>query len=672
MEPTRGNQYDDDLTIGLDDIADESFDTGYVDLFEYAGEEESPIFRLKNLMLSIEWEITDRILIDFNDELVQAQSVWADDPVKIVYTQALQKITKYIYQKKSDAHHNAMKVLITFFYDLEKIVLDTAISEQEKEEILLADVKKFERFKQQIGVAPAAAQRTTDDVEFVPEAELKERTLESGDVAPDLYNLKAYILSIDWQISDKELAEVSKEVGRLQEQWSDSRPHSILLKGIDAIGGYIKLMKSASHAEAFKLLNSFYLALEKVVDGSLSAERLKDLILSESEKFNRFKEKIAETITPEAIARHKAEERLLEEELPGASPVSEISSAAELGFDDTSEFEQTFVDEDFADGESFSEEALEKVASFFGDLEDGSQGPAGLSAEEALRGVDVETEADDDSDEEALPTLDGGVIAPALAGLDEDEGPAPQAQEMHPAGMVPGVDVETDADDDSDESPLPLADGELAPALFDGAESETDGGLAEERSGNDEINKHVDEFFDDSVLGFDGDPDEPTDAPVSPALSDIDEEAQSSMGDESATEDIEDRLENFLSEEALSPEAGSLSEEKLMALKASVASLNEDMNEEKLTAIKNELARLEDSLTGKPIEKTLTHLIGAVVSGIGKKSGQFDGEAVELLNSAYANLENISSSILDQNQALLMLSDETAKILKWQQRMLTD
>ena len=673
MEPNRGNQYDDDLTVGLDEIADESFDTAYVDLFEYAGEEESPISRLKNLMLSIEWEITDQILIDFNDELVQAQAVWADDPVKIVYTQALQKITKYIYQKKSDAHHNAMKVLLTFFYDLEKIALDTDISNEEKEEILLADVKKFERFKQQIGVVPAAEHRVAEDAEPGAVApERIDRTIESGDTSPDLYNLKAYILSIDWEITDRELAEISSEVGRLQEQWSDSKPHALLLQGIDAIGGYIKLMKSASHANAFKLLNSFYLALEKVVDGSLTGPQVKEVVLAEAEKFNRFKEEIGETITPEAIARRKAGELLPEEELGGESPASELGHDEVLAFDDTSEFEQTSDEEDFASDESFSEEALEKVASFFGELEEADQGISGLSAEEALRGVDVETEADDDSDEEALPTLGDGIIAPALAALDEDLGPALEGEEGPPAGVVPGVDVETDADDDSDEAPLPLADGELAPALFDGAEGGADAASLHEGSENDEISTHVENFFDDSVMGLNDDGGEEVDAPVSPALSDFDEETPSSMDEDSVADDIEDRLENFLSEEVADSGVDLMDEMNFSSLKEHVDALKDEVNEDKLSAIQNELARLEDSLTDRPIEKTLTHLISAVASSIGKKSGQFDEEAVELLNSVYAKLENITSSALDQNQALVILSDETAQILKWQQRMLSD
>jgi len=238
VEQYRGNQYDDDLTVGLDEIADESFDTGYVDLFEYTDEEESPISRLKTLMLSIEWEITDEVLINFNDELLQAQRTWAGDTVKLVYIQALQKISKYIYQKKSEAHHNAMKVLLAFFYDLGKIVLDTKISEQEKEEILLGDVKKFERLKQQIGLGAAPVEKT--DADGADQAGVEDRRsdlLEYGETNPDLYNLKAYILSIDWEITDKELSEISREVQQLQFKWSESKPHKLLLQGIDAIGG---------------------------------------------------------------------------------------------------------------------------------------------------------------------------------------------------------------------------------------------------------------------------------------------------------------------------------------------------------------------------------------------------------------------------------------------------
>ncbi len=669
MEQNRGNQYDDDLTVGLDDIADESFDTGYVDLFEYAGDEESPISKLKTLMLSIEWEITDQVLIDFNEELLQAQQAWFDDPVKMVYIQALQKITKYIYQKKAAAHHNAMKVLISFFYDLEKIVLDENISAQEKEEILLADVKKFERLKQQIAAPVGAA---ADTVEIKKPSVDKESATASEyrETSPDLYNLKALILSIDWEITDRELSEISKEVKYLQTNWSDSKVHSMLLQGIDALGGYIKLMKSASHGDAFKLLNSFFLGLEKVVDGSLGSDQIKALLISEADKFNQFKEEIAESITAEAIADHKAGIRSAEtaEAAMAADSEGEIDKKAAL--EDTSEFEQTSIAEDFGEDDTFSEETLEKVSSFFGDMETDEQAAyAGLSAEEALRGVEVETEADDDSDEEALPTLDDGLVAPALAALEDDVSAPTDQQSPFPTGFVPGVDVESDADDDSDEPPLPLDGKELAPALVDGEDSEAGGVRPGEESATDEISKHVDDFFADSGLGFDSDETDSDELPVSPALSGVTDSPELKAEDDAAAEDIEGRLDNFLNEDDSIAETKPVSDESFAALKANVDSLKEQIDEDKLASIQSELSTIKEALADKPIEKTLTHLISAVVENIGKKSGQFDDEAVDLLHSVFGNLENIRSASVDQNQALIVLSNETAKILQWQQRM---
>ncbi len=666
MEQNKGNQYDDDLTVGLDQIADESFDTGYVDLFEYSGEEDSPIARLKNLMLSIEWEITDQILTDFNDELQQAEHSWADDKVKLVYIQALQILTKYIYQKKSNAHHNAMKVLIAFFYDLEKIVLDSEISEQEKKEILLDDVKKFERLKQQIGIGKQPTVDTDEVVSGVDRvSDQPVDSLEYRETNHDLYNLKAYILSIDWEITDKELSEISQEVKQLQELWNTSKPHRLMLQGIDAVGGYIKLMKSASHPEAFKLLNSFYFTLEKVVDGALDNQQIKDLLIGEAAKFNHFKQEIAESITPEAIGRYREESKAAQMQ---ASEPSAEPTARELSFEDTSEFEQTFSAKDIVEDESFSEETLEKVASFFGDV-DGEEPSTftGLSAEEALRGVDVETEADDDSDEEALPMLDEGVVAPALADLDNEETAAGELDSALPAGVIPGVDVETDEDDDSEEAPLPLADGQIAPALF--ASDERTVGLAgaADESPDSEISKHIDDFFADGDLDFDDDA--ASETASSPALSEV-ESDEGEESDKEAIGDIEDRLDNFLNEGAEADADKTVSAESFAAMKANVDSLREEITGDKLAMIDSVLQVMESALANKPIEKILIHLIGAVVGSIGKKSGEFDDEAVELLHSVFSNLEKIRSAEVDQNQALIVLSNETAKILKWQQRML--
>ena len=686
MEHYTGSQYDDDLTVGLDDLDNESIDTDYVDLFEYVGDEESPIARLKTIMLSIEWEITDEVLINFNDELIQAREAWSDDRVKLIYVQALQIISKYIYQKKSDAHHNAMKVLLAFFYDLEKLALDTELSEQEKKQILDQDIKKFERFKQQISLAPRpdAPQKAIAKESFGAELEAPEQSsVDPG----ELYRLKASILTIDWEITDRELTDISREIATLQKLYASSKPRMILLQGLDALGGYIKLKKSESHAGAFRLLNSFYDALELVVGRRLSAEEEKTLLLAEASKFNQFKREIADSITPEAIAEQR--QRAAAGDSAGALPGGPVSGA----FDREAPAVSAPADAELRAGD-FSEETLEKVSSFFGEFEE--EEPielASLPAEEALRGVDVETEADDDSDEDALPTLDDGMLAPALAELDgeeEEPGPGP----ITAPALVQGVDVESEAEDESDEAPLPISDGEIAPALFSSDEDEVSeelGSTIEPIEDAADIDKHVEDFFGEADFDFEEEsaatgeaPAEmftQTDADLSPALSEVSEEAgdlydpeiiaQAETSEDSFGDEVLDRVDSFFDEDVEKPILGAEipETEDHAGLRASIESFNTEANENTIEALQAEIDGLKNRWQDRPLEKTLLQLLATASQHVGKGYGS-DDETVVLMRSICTILDQVSSQRVDQTKAQELLFSETSKVLEWQKKLL--
>ena len=77
-----------------------------------SSDEESPITRLKTIILSIDWEISDDILRQFNVELLDLKDIWANDKINLVYVQALEKISKYIYQEKANANPNAIKLTV--------------------------------------------------------------------------------------------------------------------------------------------------------------------------------------------------------------------------------------------------------------------------------------------------------------------------------------------------------------------------------------------------------------------------------------------------------------------------------------------------------------------------------------------------------------------------------
>lgn len=496
MAQQRGRQYDDDLTVGAEEYA-ESFSTQYVDLFEPLGEEDAPIAKLKTIVLSIDWEITDDILDQLNDELQDLKDVWAGNKINLVYLQALEKIGKYIFAEKANAHPNAIKLLLTFYYDLEKIVSSAAMTEAEKKQLLLQDVKKFDQFKLQIA-PPAKVEMPAGDSPVSsftpPPAPAAKRTESQKNV---LTNLKAIVLGIDWEISDKDLLRLSEEVTKLEKVFSESRAKLIFLQGIGALGNYIKSAKSSAHINAFKLLHSFFEGLERAYHEVLSPEQEKELLLAEVKKFNALKAEIAAVASEvvvsteedsSAIIGMEEEEEEDEEEGHGfVTPAFSDVPADVHGFSEDAEAVQGDIDRTVASflGEvdeelspAISPEAVgedaevgSRLASLFGEDEGGHDI---LEEVSPLAGVEVETEADDDSGEKSLP-LQGGELAPALAGtscqsqfvesFSQDEGSEAALAESFDTASIPGVDVETEADDDSDEAALPQYEGGVAPAL---------------------------------------------------------------------------------------------------------------------------------------------------------------------------------------------------------------
>ncbi len=495
MTQQSGNQFDDDLTVGLDD--DGGFSTDSIDLFEFSGGEESPIARLKTIILSIDWEINDEILQQLDDELMDLVDIWADDKIKLVYIQGLSKIGKYIDKEKAAAHPNAIKLLITFYHNLEKIDSEeNEMTDAEKKALLTADVKKFNQLKSQIGTSSTSID--SQEVKSTATAVFSE--IDSASEREDeLKILKAQVLGLDWEISDLELEKLGTEVKRLESVYSDSNGKLILLQGIGALSSYIKKMKSQSNSKAFSLLHSFYDVLEKTPSGHLPPGEEKQRLLLEVEKFKSFKAEIAQA---------KQESELQEKSV--ASVVSS-SPAAEP------EQNREILSEEDEDSEQVASDVEARLASVFGDIDDDNN-DISTDKNVALEGVNVETAADDDSDEEALPFA-GGVVAPALAEVEEQSSfsveklagdlarsvePEDQAEDESIAeATIPGVDVESDADDDSDEDALPVVDGEIAPALsgsFDESGFDEDNHISTvDDSDAEDLDNKLGSFFDDEV-----------------------------------------------------------------------------------------------------------------------------------------------------------------------------
>ncbi|MCI5150967.1 MAG: hypothetical protein D3916_16555, partial [Candidatus Electrothrix sp. MAN1_4] len=137
----------------LTQFADESFDTNEVDLFEFTDDEESPLLRLKSIVLSLDWDITEDTLGELTEELSSLRSLWDGDKVAQIYLQGMDNIGKYLQKEGAYAHPNAIKLLLTLFYNYEKIISTSDLSSEAVTAMLKADVRKFKVLQYQIGTS---------------------------------------------------------------------------------------------------------------------------------------------------------------------------------------------------------------------------------------------------------------------------------------------------------------------------------------------------------------------------------------------------------------------------------------------------------------------------------------------------------------------------------------
>ncbi|MDR2550725.1 MAG: hypothetical protein LBD10_11055 [Desulfobulbus sp.] len=282
-----------DLTL----FANESFDTGDVDLFEFTSEESSPLTRLKSIILSLDWEINDEILQELEDELGNLKAMWQGDKVAEVYLQGLSKIGSYIRTKGAYAHPNSIKLLLTFFYNFEKIISSTQITGEEITQLLKGDVRKFKILQYQINQSEAAEAETSDVSAHLSVTSNTAANLAGAMTAHETCKqLKAAILSLDWEVTNESLRQFNERIDAFRSQVADNKPALVLIQGLQALGDYIADERADSHPESFILLHSFNDALDEFVktgDEQLSQEKMQEILVDRINRLNNLKILIA-------------------------------------------------------------------------------------------------------------------------------------------------------------------------------------------------------------------------------------------------------------------------------------------------------------------------------------------------------------------------------------------
>jgi hypothetical protein len=141
-------------------VADE-IDSRLEVLFEEAGEspdsvedsglpEDFPLRDLKATLLSIDWEITDEMMTTLIEQTGGLESAYKDDKSLLLFLRLLGSVGKYIRTNKANAHPGAIRLLSSVYNGLEKVLVSEGITQEEKKQILLTQVREFNRLKAQI------------------------------------------------------------------------------------------------------------------------------------------------------------------------------------------------------------------------------------------------------------------------------------------------------------------------------------------------------------------------------------------------------------------------------------------------------------------------------------------------------------------------------------------
>jgi len=149
VEPNNADNLNPELENRLDDLFDEN-NTPLPDNGDRDVSECYPLSELKNLILSIDWEITDEVLEKLLRQIKDLNMVYEHDKIVLTFLQILNSLGVYIKKNRAQAHPKTFKTLNSVFSSLDKVVLSKDMVETDKKKILSTEMNRYKKLRIQI------------------------------------------------------------------------------------------------------------------------------------------------------------------------------------------------------------------------------------------------------------------------------------------------------------------------------------------------------------------------------------------------------------------------------------------------------------------------------------------------------------------------------------------
>lgn len=115
-----------------------------------ASSETAPMEKLKSLVLSIDWEITESCLTDLIEETDVLLPQHEDNRYAHTLLRMLRAVGAYIRKHKVQAHPNAIKLIMSVFASLEQLTDKDQTDEALKKRIVAKEIAAFKKLKAQV------------------------------------------------------------------------------------------------------------------------------------------------------------------------------------------------------------------------------------------------------------------------------------------------------------------------------------------------------------------------------------------------------------------------------------------------------------------------------------------------------------------------------------------
>ena len=153
--------------------------------------DDYPLAELKNLVSTIDWEITEEVLDSFLSQIDSLKATYKGQKIILTFLQLLGYIGVYIKTNLGNSHPKTFKILNSVFSRLEVVVGSANMAESVKKKLLLAEIDKYKQLRSQVSkkkpakTIPKEAIAAPKEIESLIKAPLKKEAARSGSKASE-------------------------------------------------------------------------------------------------------------------------------------------------------------------------------------------------------------------------------------------------------------------------------------------------------------------------------------------------------------------------------------------------------------------------------------------------------------------------------------------------------